>query len=1009
MSILTSAPNFENPSNIQQLRSTIDNCSNDKNSLSQQVRSIFQEKTEQLIGELMTDPQQNKNWREMGRRLKQVDPELFKNLQASIGSIQKIATLLKKDDIKGLDRFTSFLHEQRINQTATSVFPLSDVVATAHFHSLKLPDDINEVRAIAHPEVKAHVLANLINRDGVPLDKLNLSKGELAAIAPHLTFVECKDPETRAIIGPGLKNDVLIYFINRDRIPLKQLDLPQKTMIEIAPDLTYVDCKDCFEDWGYLAGHEVQDFLDRCLNAGVLKFNFKRLYQLPPVMGKCVELDCSHSGLMSLPTLPNCKTLNCSFCNFLMKITNPEQYQELDCQSCPNLTQNLRLPDDIAEIRAIARPEIRTQVFVNLINQNPGLSLSHLNLSKEELMTIAPHLKIVDCTDLFNDDWSDDEMYQFLDQCSNAEALKVNSSRITRLPDLNYKVLDCQHTSIRELPALSNCERLNCSFCTALTQIRGLENCRWLECTHCVALIQIQGLERCHSLACSFCTSLSQLPALSRCLDLNYLGCSLLSESNIPERLRVNFQAPLYNYSGVYEVKVDELRQNPMKILLELSKPLLQGQGIPKIKFIEQDGREAGGIDAGGLRRILISRLMQELAAHSQEQGQLSFEKEDLGLLPVLKPDSGAVEDQIKGFRTIGALFAHCLRSDDVTGNVFDPSLFRMLTCCSFEDLLEVDLNATEISDELRLKLLATDPNHKITAMLQKSFQDLTEEELENLAEIGTLVRIFEEPGAPNPEQIPLPVETEQWIHARLQREFVDSSKQDAPHKIATILQKSPQDLTDKDVGILIQRGNHTLIFEEPGAPDLKQNPLSLETKQWIHATLKHEVLDSSKHDDTLLPAVMIAKQIQALDGTIEQWDNWRLLATRMQEKIEGVVSKESLLAAIDWQQSHGGVDAAKYNKTKTEYVEHWIKGAELKDLKNLVFVLTGSTALPVGKKVEFRLYDSGNPDRFPTVHTCSFQIDVPINYPTFEIFKEKWDAMIAQSINPEHSGVEEG
>lgn len=236
------------PSNTQQLVDAIDSFSHNKAALSQKVKSIFKEKTESLIGELMVDPKQRINWRKIGIRLKQIDPQLFKEMQASIGSIQKIATLLTTDDAEGLDHFTSRLREGLIKATGSSNSSLAfrdlpfHTMATANFHFLKLPDDLAKVRAIPHLEVRIHVLANLINRDKISLEKLNLSKEEMFSIAPYLTFVDCGHLFAKGLKSGEWDDDEIENFeqsCQKAKVlaifpPL--IDTPVKSRAESSPD-----------------------------------------------------------------------------------------------------------------------------------------------------------------------------------------------------------------------------------------------------------------------------------------------------------------------------------------------------------------------------------------------------------------------------------------------------------------------------------------------------------------------------------------------------------------------------------------------------------------------------------------------------------------------------------------------------------------------------------------------------------------------------------------------------
>lgn len=146
------------------------------------LENLFTESAENLIGDLIRHPEHAKTYRQLGKRLRKLEENVFKQFQDSISSIQRIAFLLRKGKPEELDSFTQ---EMTYHRTAQSIFPETTLLA---FFNLHLPDDLEEVRSIADPEVRARVMAQLINRDRdkINIEALRLNPDELTAINPFL-------------------------------------------------------------------------------------------------------------------------------------------------------------------------------------------------------------------------------------------------------------------------------------------------------------------------------------------------------------------------------------------------------------------------------------------------------------------------------------------------------------------------------------------------------------------------------------------------------------------------------------------------------------------------------------------------------------------------------------------------------------------------------------------------------------------------------------------------------
>lgn len=711
--------------NLEEITETI--LPDNKKSISDNIRNMFLEKSEQLIGELISHPEQDAAYFPLGHRLKKIDPEIFEQYNTAVQSIQKIAQLLREGDTENLNSFSS-----HISGSNAAPKHLPPETTTSVFFHLRLPDDIERVRTIPHPDVRVRIMAQLINRDEIPLRELNLSKPELMALGPHLTYLDCRNFNT------------------------------------FPPE-------------------EMQSFLDSCTHLKSLVINSPRIARLPP--------------------LPHCQTLNCSGCIFL-----------------------------------------------------------------------------------------------------------------------------------RELPPLPNCRLLNCSNCRLLRALPQLTNCIDLKCFR-TAIEELPPLPNCDAIDCHNNNALRQLSEIPRCRTLNYESCPLLNPNMIPIHLRNNIiAAPLRRELAGFQVSIDDLNKNPFKILLSLSPRLLEGYSLPRIQLVEIDGSIAEGIDAAGLSRILISRLMQALILHAEDNDQLSFIKDENGLMPVLNLSTGRLNEYITGFRSLGALFVLSLKQSHLIGNVFNTSVFQLISSLSYDTLAAIPIESVDLSDQLRIGLM-----------------------------LG-----------------------------------LSSGSQGLISKFARLLQTHPFKLKKSEYEELRDFAVTDLEDNEEPPPDL--NKISFYNKIWVHSRVKKILIQNRKQSDTLFPVVIMAKQMQILAGSKAQWDEWCLLGAQgLQDKIEGVLTKEMFDSAIIWESSEV-LDDAKVEKIKG-FITQLIEEYNIEELKDLVFTITGLTTLTATTFLKFNIYNMAE-NRLPVAHVCFSSIDFSANCPDYETFKKNMDFLIKQSTNKDFSGT---
>lgn len=396
-----------------------------------------------------------------------------------------------------------------------------------------------------------------------------------------------------------------------------------------------------------------------------------------------------------------------------------------------------------------------------------------------------------------------------------------------------------------------------------------------------------------------------------------------------------------------HKIQLKELQEDPLGVLLNLEIPILEHRSMPRIQFIELDGRTAEGYDGGGVFRIFISRLMQSLISHSSEPKQLKFIETESGLHLPAFDNTRDLNSQIKGFQILGTIFELCyqtanIRQNVTTGICFDRKLFESIVSLSYEEL--VALNPKELNPDIRLKLLSINSS-------------------DNLKEIFKLLQII------------------------------------------------PQNLKVEQFETLKSFALATIDFEEEEVPEsLLKNAPSLEEinelKLWIHAYLRYSFLNEEHDLNTGFATAIIAKQMQQLIGNLEEWEDLQTLgALDLDNRIQGVLNKETFLASIEWKIENRNLEFEKIEETK-KFVTTWVNNSSLKEVESLITFITGSQSLNPTKKLGFQLYNTSN-ERLPTTHTCSFEIDLTINYPDYETFKQKLDMALSNINSTESSSLE--
>lgn len=309
----------------------------------------------------------------------------------------------------------------------------------------------------------------------------------------------------------------------------------------------------------------------------------------------------------------------------------------------------------------------RWAALAHLVNteQVPLEELLRSNLlNKMELLNLAPYLRYLDLTGLYD---SEDPQFE------------VNL--INRCPCVNF--LHILNESISELPPLPFCKYLNCGYCISLTTLPHLPSCQKLKCIGCSELIRILSLPQCLWLDCRDCILLKALPALPRCMWLLSYCCDLDAMPLLPKGAKIGTDL---DRNSPISVDIQQLAEDPVSNLIWLgNKYLLRGRPIPEIKYVNE-GELSEGIDLGGLTREFISRLFELLfvKAKDGEEPVLPLVDGEVCVWPNFPQEYAEENILLTCYQTVGRMLALCYSSQKkryqlFTGEIFDPTFFQLI------------------------------------------------------------------------------------------------------------------------------------------------------------------------------------------------------------------------------------------------------------------------------------------------------------------------------------------
>jgi hypothetical protein len=345
---------------------------------------------------------------------------------------------------------------------------------------------------------------------------------------------------------------------------------------------------------------------------------------------------------------------------------------------------------------------------------------------------------------------------------------------------------------------------------------------------------------------------------------------NMFSVSSLPSSYILGLGRP-------FIVKLEEIEEQPLQVLKALY-PKMENN-FPKIQY-----DDSPGVDAGGLSRDFVTRLMKRV--FDSDKAVLPMTENGGKLMPLMEKGN---QDQFVAYQAIGALFAHAFekRQGIVTGNYFQPLLFQMIHALTNEEIatLSDSIHSEEIPKEIQDKL----------------FRIYAKEELH---------------------------------------------------------------LPDEQISAILQ-GN---------IPEELQSYGYDSRDDFFNASLKQKMLAS----------LVMAKSMRAHLSGPNSWDQVKGAVNEFGLKIEGSLTKESVLTALEWNRDH---------PTK-EHLVQWINNCSSEELEKFVWTLTGSPTLAPGQALKVKLY--AHATNLPVYHTCFFSMDLPNGYPSYEIFKQKLEQSLS-------------
>ncbi len=491
--------------------------------------------------------------------------------------------------------------------------------------------------------------------------------------------------------------------------------------------------------------------------------------------------------------------------HMIPKLSEDKQCRELSLA----LDFGINIAIDMIERSKLSK-ENQALAFARFISHNrhthPGeYSLENIKevLGIDFVYKIAPYLNYVDVRGL-----EENEINKILLKCPNIQYLLIDNKEIKKLPiELPFcRVLCCGDcSSLIELPPLPSCIHLQIDRCRQLRTVQELLCCIYCEGSECVSLTTI-ALPIGEKVYLEGCTNLTEIPPLLRCRVLNIRDCPNLSAVPV-----VPITCSIYSNHGdstKMVIDFDNFIQNPKKLLMDLGNYLLNNLPFPNIYYFSE-GKQSVAIDAGGVRRDFLTRLLENLFKEVEGKITLIMSKDKM---PMANEDP---ENEIC-YRILGRLFAFCYpqHSSFKTGPLFNEMVYTFIADPSEGD--EWYINCY-------FNLMNIPQNIKTFITLNETKPELTKKDLDY---VTLLDETF--------------VDTKEHRKV-LREEILQKARKDAKLRpLAYIRDEMKKILTDAEMNMISQAGPKTLQERIEGllTADLLLNKLN-----WVQGAVSHQDL----------------------------------------------------------------------------------------------------------------------------------------------------------------------
>lgn len=537
---------------------------------------------------------------------------------------------------------------------------------------------------------------------------------------------------------------------------------------------------------------------------------------------------------------------------------------------------------------------------------------------------------------------------KILPPLSKCESLNIKGSSVETLPDLPLvKFFDCSETDIRIIPNLPQCIAIHCTDAKNLQRVLGLPLAANVTFINCDSLDELPDLRLCRFLLLMGCLSLQHLPErLEHCIDFfSQDNHSLISIPDLPECVR------FFCHICPSLVGIPRMLPSCSDFTLEdcghiFNRPLLKGELEIDLEELAQDPI-----------KVLI-QFDQQLTPPNYIFPRIYYKKSQEFQLEEPIDIGGVKRDFLT--RLMESLFKKTDESsrvlpmeqgeplaDEQTGDYYFI-LGKIFTLCYLED-----------SPFKTGSILPLTTYHKIATLPYKIKEnELTDQDLIGIYilfyDLKNVLKLFN----PNIPLESIEIET-------LDEAFYLVEDGDYGWNNQNSLNEYHQD--------------KIAFFQSPAYREQFSKALFQDARK-----------------NKRLTAVMLIGKSMAKFFSEEEWDALRAQGGDvLHDRIEGVLTSESLLKNILWEYSEN-VTIEDHEKTK-RYMETWIKDASLEKLRLFLRFATGISTLS-SEPVTIQVYNQGK-DNIPISHTCSNTVEISAGYSTQNHFNYKIEYSMAEGM----------